>query len=475
MKLIKLFGAGVQSKSAVATSQRRLNCYVEITADGDKNTVIIYGTPGYILFKNLGSTPVRGWRVLGNNLYVVLVDHLLKIDFAGNTTTVGTLDATDSITSTVELSDNGTQLIIVTGVYGYTYNINTTTFAKISDADFQNGCTTVTELVGFFIVEKPNSGQFYVSDSYDGTSWQALQFATAEAYPDYLVAVEAYHGTIILWGQTSIEYEQPSGASDFPFSPIQGSAQQWGLAAKYSRQNINNSIIFLAQNIKGQVQVMMINSYVPDRISTSDIENAINSLSIVSDAVSLSYMVDGHPMYQITFPTGMRSFLYDCSTSVWSEVQSGVGLTGRHNANLSITFNGNTYLSDYQNGNIYRLSPTTYTENGNPIKRQLRSRHLINDFNIIGLDEVFIDMETGVGLDNGQGSDPQVILQISKDGGRTYGYERFASLGRGGNYLQRLTYRRCGGARDLVAQLTMTDPVKFVVTNAAATVRRGRG
>lgn len=74
------------------------------------------------------------------------------------------------------MADNGTQLIIVDGSFGYIYNFNTIG----SDADYRSdsGADTVT-FGGRFIVNKPAFGQFWISDLYDGTSWNASNFATA--------------------------------------------------------------------------------------------------------------------------------------------------------------------------------------------------------------------------------------------------------------------------------------------------------
>jgi hypothetical protein len=73
-------------------------------------------------------------------------------------------------------------------------------------------------------------------------------------------------------------------------------------------------------------------------------------------------------------------------------------------------------------------------------------------------------METGV---SGQGANAQIMLKSSKDNGRTWSAERWASLGLIGVYLWRVIWRRFGSARDYVFWITMSDPVKFVITTGA--------
>ncbi len=484
MKKLSLFGTGVVGKSAVVTAQRRLNCYYEFRVDGDKANIAIYGTPGLTLFSSNVSSIVRGVLPAGVQLsvsgqtamtnYLPLVSGtnfvLLKTD--GTTLVNGT--PVNTTTGNVSLATNGTQILVVDGTNGYIFTPSTNTFARIVSAGFPNGAKTCVFLGGFFIVENAGTGQFYISSIYDGTTWDALQFATAEQNPDNLLAVDADHGYLILFGQNSIEFWQLNGASPFPFGLVQGATAQWGLAAIFSRAHIDNSIIFLAQNNQGQVRVMELQGFLPTPISTPDIEEIINSFSVVSDAVALSYLIDGHGFYQITFPTAARSFLYDCSTQMWSEVMTSVNLTGRHQAQFSAYFNGNSLVTDYANGNIYTIDPLNFTDNGTSIKRLVQSRHITNDSNVVSIDEIYLDMETGVGLNTGQGSNPLVAMQVSKDGGRTWGNERYTTAGAIGAYKTRAIWRRIGSARDFVFRFWMTDPVKWAITYGAATTRERR-
>jgi hypothetical protein len=470
MKKVPLFGAGTTGKSLTVTAQRRLNVYYEVRVDGDKTNIAIFGTPGLTLANSALSNVNRGMYVMGAFLYVVSGNTLFQFNSQFNLTQIGTLNTSAGL---VSMSDNGTQLMIVDGTNGYIYNQATTTWVgKITSAGFPNGATTVTFDNGFFIVDKPGTGQFYKSASYDGTSWNALDFATLAASPGNLIAVDDDHGYVILWGQNSVEFWQNNGASTFPYAPLRSVAQEFGLAARFSRVKINNTMIFLARNPQGQVQVMMGQGFQPVDISSPDITNIINGFLTVSDAVALAYMVDGHPMYQINFPIAGRSFLYDCTSNFWSEVQTGTALTGIHLARQCVNFNQVDYAIDGVGGNIYKFDAAAYTDNGMTIKRLLQTRHIVEDMNVLGIDEVFFDMETGVGLQSGQGSDPQIMFEVSKDGGRTFGNQTLLSLGKVGQYKgPRVTKRRIGSARDMVLRLSMTDPVKFVITNGYAILR----
>ena len=473
MKSIPLFGSGVRSYSSTVSSQRRLNCFYDIRPDGEDGGTVIRGTPGWQSTFLLPTSPIRGWLPANKVLYVVAGSSLYSITAAGVYTNLGTLS---TALGNVGLADNGAQLIIVDGLAGYTLTYTGNVFATIVDASFPNGAATVAFLDGRFLCNLPNTKQCYICQIYAGATWSPAIYFSKENSSDYLIAQDVINGTIILWGSNSIEFWQDVGSAPNPFARISGASQNWGLAAVWSRAQISNTFMFLGQNPQGTIQVMMLNGYTPVRVSTTDIENIINSFSTFSDGVALTYIVDGHPMYQLTFPTGGRSFLFDTLTQMWSEVQTGLALIAPHFGRLGVVFNSNNYISDATTGTIYEMNESVYTDAGQAIKRQVTSQHISSGGNKFSIASIFLDMETGVGLQLGQGAAPQIMLQTSKDGGRTFGYERYTALGAVGQYKNpRVIFRRLGSARSFVFQFTMTDPVKFVIGYAAAKLAQLEG
>ena len=101
------------------------------------------------------------------------------------------------------------------------------------------------------------------------------------------------------------------------------------------------------------------------------------------------------------------------------------------------------------------------------IERELIGEHVISaDLERFAVDKIRLDMETGVGLATGQGSNPQAMLQISKDGGRTWSRERWATIGAIGKYRNGVEWARLGQCRKFTAKVRITDPVKTVITAA---------
>lgn len=467
-KVIPLFGLGIKATSPTVSAQRRLNCFYEFQPDGDKTKVSIYGTPGLTLFSDdLGDTPIRGWIDIGDYVYLVHRNSLWKVDNSVEFTNLGTLNTS---TGHVDMAYDGTLILIVDGTNGYTYTIGSATFAQVGDADFPNGANTCDWMDGQFIADNGNeSDVFFISP--DGTSWEALDFATAESQPDGIARVFTDHGELLLFGEKTIEPWGNLGQGDFTFAPIKGSIAEMGLAAKWSLCKFNDGLAFLGRNIQGQAQLYYLRGYTPVKISSQQFDSVVSGYNGIESATGFSFMDRGHPMYQINFPGSGKSWRYDASTNDIFEVAYGAE-EARHRANLQVDFLGRTVVADYENGNIYLLDPDVYTDNGTEIARELRGRHVFDRNEPLIVNELYVDFETGVGLVDGQGEDPQVMLQISKDNGHTWGNELWTDLGAIGTYLTRVHWRRLGTAYDWVFKLRMTDPVKFVVTFAALKLRQ---
>lgn len=454
--LIPLFGKSILSKSANVTAQSRVNLYVEIPADQDRSPIILYPTPGLTLFADLTGNPIRGMYSRGTSLFVVQQAALFEISTSGVATNRGTIG---SNTGRVCMTDNGTQLFFVDGQKAYTYTYATTTLAEVSDADFPDGATTCTDLDGYFIVEENGTQRFYISAVDDGTSWDALEFDTADQNPDDIVRVFGDHGELLVFGDASTEFWASSGATDFPFSRL--TSIETGLAAKWSVAKFETSVMFLAKNRLGNVQVVLLNGYTPMPVSTPDLDTLLNQYDTTNDAVAFSYRENGHTFYQLTFPAEEKSWLYDGTSGTWSELQSD---GTRHIADIGEHFNGKTYVSDHESARVYLLDPNTYTENGTGITRQFVGRHVFKE-DRQSINSFWLDMETGVGLATGQGSDPQAVLRYSTDGGHSWSNELQAPIGAVGEYDTRVIWHRLGRARDFTFEVTVTDPVKTVFVN----------
>jgi len=459
-----MFGNGMAGHSYPITRQRRVNVYFENRPDGDKTQVAVFGTPGLTTRFTLSGTP-RG--VLGSEsaLFSVIGNTFYHSGTTGSTVASATIN---SYIGNVAMTRDSNQVMIVDSVNGYQYTTPSNTLSQITSGGFPNGAKTCTFVSSYFVAEQPGTQKFWVSAPFDSSSWDGLGFASASAYTDNIMAVDALSGNLVLFCERHTEFWQNIGTTPMPFAPILSASTEYGINAIWSRAHVGASILFLAQNPQGTSQVVMFSGYQPSVVSTPDLDDIINQFSTVADAVGLSYVINGHPMYQLTFQTENRSFLYDVSTGIWSEVQTGISTTyaQRHRAQFSTTVGNQPLLTDYASGACYYPDETNFTDAGTQVLREVVTRHGSADFNVFSIGEIYFDMETGVG--NATVTTPQITIECSKDNGRTWSNPRLLSLGQQGQYRTRVVARRFGSARDFVFRLRMTDAAKFVIAEGAA-------
>jgi hypothetical protein len=445
-----------------------VNLFPEVIPEGGKEPGFLSRCPGLSKLATIGFGPIRGLWTYGGLGYVVSGNEFYSIDTNWNATLIGTVTGSGP----VSMSDNGIQLFIACNPDGYIYNANTKAFGKITAAAFA-GAVTVSYIDGYFVFNQPNSQIFWITSLLDGTSIDPLDFASAEGFPDQLVSLIVDHLEIWLFGSNSVEVWYDAGATPFPMARIQGAFLEVGCAAAYSVAKLDNSVFWLGADARGRGIIYRANGYTPTRISTNAVEYAIQNYSNISDAIGYTYQQDGHPFYVLIFPTANATWVFDVSTNLWHE-RAGFdnGQFTRHRSNCQMAFNNKIVVGDYANGNIYAFDLVNYADNG-AIQKWLRSWRALptgqNNLKRTAHHSLQLDAETGVGINNGQGSDPQVMLRWSDDGGHTWSNEHWKSMGAIGGYGYRTIWRRLGMTdkiRDRVYEVSGTDPVKIAIMGA---------
>ena len=413
--------------------------------DTDKG-VIMYGAPGLKELIRLKGE-VRGLKAVGTNIYAVSNDTAYKIDQHFNATALGTLNTN---TGKVWIEENGVQVAFMDGDL-WVYTIATATFAQVTDADFPGGASlTYQDGYGIFIV--PGTGQFYLTGLYDFTSIAPLDYASAEGWPDDLVAVLMNYREIWLFGEETTEIWYNAGTSPFPFARVQGGFIEQGCAAPASVAKGDNVSYWLASTR----QVMMAEGYQPRIISTRKMEREIEKFSRIDDAIAWFQVFEGHSFYWLTFPTADVTYVYDAATQVWHK-RASFPDQGRHRANCYAYFNKQHIAGDYNNGKLYRMSRDYYDDDGEELIAAIESPEVRGE----GKRQFFSGLEVQFerGHDYLDGRDPYAMLCWSDDNGNNWSNEVWSSLGNIGEYRTRTIWRRMGSSYNRIFKLKVSDPV----------------
>jgi acyl CoA:acetate/3-ketoacid CoA transferase alpha subunit len=454
--------------------------------------------------------------VVSQTLTSVLVGAVITASTSGTTLTASAVTGTlypgqtiqgSGVTSTTIITALGTG----TGSTG-TYTINNSqtltsrtlyalNFSQIptTDGAFSGG-GTVDIVDNYFVYNRPGTQQWAASDALSPIT-RALSFASKDGAPDNLVSMIVDHREVYLLGERSSEVWVDTGTFPFAFQRIPGTSTQHGIAAQFTMARLGNSFAYVSRNDRGQGQVVMMNGYIPQRISTHAVENSIKD-QFIEDAIAWSYQLEGHEFYVVTFPSIDLTWSYDTSTGMWNKwlwVDSE-NVYHRHRGNCSALFQGLVLVGDWQNGKIYQLDPENYTDDEGPIRRLRRCPHLVTDFLRQYFSTLQIQFQPGVGLSGITQSisnsaiagialaglavagtsgteisnvNPKAMLRFSNDGGSTWSNERWVGIGALGKYQNRAIWRRLGWSRDRIFEVVVTDPVKAVIVSADLVAEAG--
>tara|TARA_R100001086_G_C11848201_1_gene260864 strand:- start:15951 stop:17378 length:1428 start_codon:yes stop_codon:yes gene_type:complete len=441
-------------------NQRVINWYPKINEMGrgkSDEVASFICTPGLSTLVTLPGGAYRGsYRATNGFLYAVGGNKLYFVNSSWVATELGELQTSSG---QVDFADNGSTLVVVDGPNGYWHTFSSNTITQFTGGAWL-GSTRVNYIDGYFLFNDPDTGKFYIS-GLSSVSLDALDFASADGAPDNIIATLVNHREVWLFGEDSIEAWYNSGNPDFPFERIGGGFLEMGCAAAFSVAKIDKRTLWLGKNEQGHGIVYMAQGFMPQRISTHAVELAIQSYGDISDAVAWTYQENGHYFYVLNFTSADTTWAYDLTTGLWHErAYFTNGQYQRHRANGHAFAYGVHVVGDYANGNLYKLDSSVYTDAGQPIRRMRIPPHISNGRKRAIYHSVEIEAEVGVGLPSGQGSDPQMMMQFSDDGGHTWSNERWAPLGKIGQRDTRALWRRLGASRRRLFRFVVTDPVK---------------
>lgn len=462
---IGLVGGSYQQRSLPFDAQRSVNLYPILDEQGAE-VASMQGTAGLSSFASTGSGGIRGgFRSANGRVFFVSGSTLYETLSDGSSVSHGSLATSEG---NISIDEDLNTLAICDGTKLYSFTYASDTFATVTASGLPSSVGFVTNIDGYFVVNENDSGRFFISAINDITSWNALDFATAESKPDLLLCAKAAVGQLWLFGRKTTEIWTNTGASTFPFARISGAIMEVGILAPHSVQDIDNSIIWIGQDEFGDGIVYRATGFSPQRISTSPIERIIQSATSKEDIVSWAYQEDGHVFVVFTGGGLPTSLVYDLTTGFWHE-RAYLNTNGdfeQHLGYCHVFAFGKNLVGDRRNGTIYDMSLDYYSDNGDEIARERIYTHVIDESRRIRYNSLEIGFETGVGLQSGQGSDPQVSLQLSQDGARTWSNWITKTIGKVGKYQTKIVFRRLGISEILTFKVRISDPVKVNITGS---------
>lgn len=421
-----------------------INMFVE-KADTSENQVALLSRPGLGLLATNGTGPINGLfskrGTLSGDVFSISGTTLYR-----GTTSLGSVSACG--TGVARFAGGYGEVLFTRGGKLMRYNgtaISTPTFPDTANV------TAVCFIGSLFVAVKGDTtAKFYWSAPLDGSSWDALDFATAEREPDSLLDIEVLGDNIWLFGQQSIEAWAHTGAADLPFSRLENVAFDKGIHSTGCVVPADNSLFFV-----GSDRIIYRVSDVPQRVSDHGIEGRILASST---ARLFSFRHEGHEFVCLRLDD--ETLAYDCATQEWCEFQSS---QGQWIVSQACMVNSVAYLGHQTTGQIMGWSE--WDDMGAELERRFTAALPLD--NPASIDRVALWANTGqTPLLTGQGSEPLIEMRLSTDAGNTFDEWDQADLGSQGAYRTVAEWRALGmvdfpGA---LFEFRLTDPVPLRIS-----------
>lgn len=438
-------------ESLPLSAQQCVNWYVDIPQADTSTNAALKPTPGANQLTTVSSVnPRRGQMTMAGIPFFVIGSTLYSLDRSISGLNVETFSTTElgtiSGSGLVSIANNGTQLVVVVpGSTAFVWDTDGDTFSEITDATFvSNGPYDSVEFdLGFFTFTQSSGKAFVNSPLNDATGpYNALDIATAESDPDDIRAQINFRDTLYILGSETTQAFENQGLENAPFVNIQGFVLPKGISAPFSIVKTSNTFAFIGAGRNESPAVWMFTGNSYQKISTTAIDNVFRKLTDteLSEVFGWSYAEAG--AYFIGFTLPNEAFVYDFTSGKWHTRTSfnSEDITYRYGG--MITGYGRVLVGDTLDGRIGEIDIDITDEYGANIKRKNSTKPfdaLGESTRVVAIEAV---METGVG--DSTVVDPKMRLSWSDDGGRTFNNERTRSLGKVGQYIRRVIWRRLG-------------------------------
>jgi hypothetical protein len=345
-------------------------------------------------------------------------------------------------------------------------------FGQITDPGLLPNPQRIWFIEGWLAVNQGGSRTFYTTGPTPYSMiFPGLFFALKDSSTDNLVTHMENNREAWEIGERTTEVWFNSGGTNFSFSRIPGVGPQIGCAARDSIARCGQQLAWLGRNEQGQNIVVITSSYTWEKISTAAIDYEIAQYPVVSDAIGYGYEEGGELFYMLTFPTADVTWCFDFTSQFWHQRASydpNAGVFHRHRSNCFMDFGDVRIVGDYQSGQLHQMSRSFFTDAGNPLRCVRRTPHLWLKATRerMFFAQLQVEFTPGVGLQVGQGSNPQAMLRFSDDGGFTWSNEIWVGIGMAGRTKNRAIWYQLGEARDRVWEVSYTDPTMRDVIGA---------
>lgn len=316
-----------------------------------------------------------------------------------------------------------------------------------------------------------DAGEYCFLDDYG-----VQKYFNGESSSDKCSAVYSVGSLLTLYGPSSIEFWQRGDAESYQTWQRTSYTinKEQGLEARYSLASVNHTQFCIGTGKANAKCILMIEGTNVKKISPLWLDKILNSSDVVNTR-AWTYSKNNHSFYLFTIAN--ETYCYDISSGEWHIRSSRNFYTGKNKKYLPLYaawFNNKIITGCCENGNIYELDEKYYCEDFNetdklPLLRVRQTPVITSNYKPFCLYELALECNTGAL--NVYGKTGKALLQVSNDGGYTFGNVIEASCGQKGQYFTRLRWLNMGMVRQCVLKVSYSEDSEFVISDSSLRVQ----
>lgn len=484
--------------------------------------------PGLEFTRKIGDGRCRGAYVSSvglaqdnqaENAFVVFGNALYRIDWVGNVDQIGTVATGTSRVNFAESGGINPYLLVADGSNLWAYNlieggelrritlpdrvtgdggqINPTHVCVVGGSVCINDCTSgfvyysvpypinsdTREVFQTHMVDgkrepiyDPDNPYKIMTTTVDAFDWMfydsygVQQYFNAESSSDNVRAIESIGPNLYLFGYKTIEIWQRGSGEDSTWQRQSYTTNASnGLQAPNSIAICGSNLYYLGSGESYAKGVLMVSGQTYSKISEDWLDDKL--LQETGDsAYAFAYAQGSHNFYVLQLSNLQETWVYDTETKQWHQRVSRVQASGdetRWRPCAMIWFKGQffAYCNDgceYKHSDAYWYEDYGSHDQRLPMIRHRQGAVIVNE------EKPFIFHELAVECNVGTWSDyslqPEMLLEVSRDGGNTWGHVRRCRMGNVGQYSRRVRFHNLGYNRLCVLKITYSHPTSLELT-----------
>jgi len=225
-----------------------------------------------------------------------------------------------------------------------------------------------------YVFAMDDLGVIWQCDEEDPTSWNPLNYITANAEPDKGIGIVKHLNYLVAFKQWTTEfYYDNANPTGSVLACNTTATLEVGCASGDSIQSFEEIVIWMANNREGGRTINVLSGQTPQVISNKAVENFLNA-SDLSTVYSWVYKIAGHTFYGLVLADQDVTMVYDLNEKDWHFWTTSKAFIGGREGYFECTFvqtfpanTKNNYVLDAVTGNVYNISVENYVDPFGPI------------------------------------------------------------------------------------------------------------